>query len=204
MAGGRAAHHPSIASHLLEILESIGKWSYMSNEPKMRTNAARINLQTNSATPTRTYSPNAELSSRTSVGATGSQSAEVRTAKCTELPSTKPPLASKPLSACDDNPVLNDQGASFILGVSVDLLKKWRQRRQDPDYIQYGARGLVRYELKALVEFRDHYKIYLDSSRCGRLKARTSQSDNSLRPTPLSCRAIFVMQYTGRRENWSE
>jgi hypothetical protein len=148
-----------------------GKWSYMPTAPEIRKNAARTNLQTNSATPTRMHSPNAELSSRTAVGATGSQSAEVRTAKCTELPSTKPPAASKPLSACDDNPVLNDQGASFILGVSVDLLKKWRQRRQGPDYIQYGPRGLVRYELKALVEFRDYYKIYLNSSRYGRLKA---------------------------------
>ncbi len=74
-------------------------------------------------------------------------------------PETDPPAVSKPLSAYDDDPVLDSQGAAFVLGVSVDLLKKWRQRRQGPDYIQYGAGGSVRYEVKALLEFRDAYRV---------------------------------------------
>jgi len=40
-----------------------------------------------------------------------------------------------------------------------------------PDYIQFGPGGTVRYELKALLAFRDSYKIYLNSSRYARLKA---------------------------------
>jgi hypothetical protein len=72
---------------------------------------------------------------------------------------------SKPLSDYDSNPVLDSQGAAFVLGVSVDLLKKWRKRMRGPDYIQYGAAGTVRYELKALMEFRDYYKIYLNPTR---------------------------------------
>jgi hypothetical protein len=142
----------------------------MPNGSGIRKNAVRTNPQTNSAKLTRQQSPNEEPASRTAIGARGCDAAEVCTSNCTQLPSTKPPVPSKPLSASDDNPVLNDQGAAFILGVSVDLLKKWRQRRQGPDYIQYGPRGLVRYELKALMEFRDYYKIYLNSSRYGRLK----------------------------------
>jgi hypothetical protein len=64
-------------------------------------------------------------------------------------------LLPQPLSAYDDNPVLNEAGAAFVLGVSQDLLKKWRQRKQGPDYIQYGHNGPVRYELNALLVFRD-------------------------------------------------
>lgn len=93
--------------------------------------------------------------------------AQLRAAKRTELQATSLPVKSKPLSECDDNPVLNEQAAAFILGVSADLLKKWRQRKQGPDYIQYGSGGPVRYEIKALLAFRDDYKVYLSSKRYG-------------------------------------
>jgi hypothetical protein len=93
--------------------------------------------------------------------------AELRTAQRTELSATALPIKSKPLSECDDNPVLNEQGAAFIVGVSADLLKKWRQRKQGPDYIQYGTGGPVRYEIKALLAFRDEYRVYLSSKRYG-------------------------------------
>jgi len=82
-------------------------------------------------------------------------------------PETDPPAVSKALSAYDDNPVLDSQGAAFVLGVSTDLLKKWRHRRLGPDYIQYGKGGTVRYEVKALLDFRDYYRIYLHSKRYG-------------------------------------
>jgi hypothetical protein len=88
---------------------------------------------------------------------------EVRAAHRTELPAAARPAEPKPLSTCDDNPVLNEQGAAFVLGVSPDLLKKWRQRAQGPDYIQYGPGGPVRYELKALLAFRDYHRIYLSN-----------------------------------------
>ena len=98
------------------------------------------------------------------VAAKGSQPAEIRTAQRTVQPGTNAPAVSQPLSAFDDNPVLDSQGAAFVLGVSVDLLKKWRQRRQGPDYIQYGASGAVRYEVKALLEFRDSYRVRVYSA----------------------------------------
>jgi hypothetical protein len=93
------------------------------------------------------------------------QPPELRGARRTETPASRLSVEAKPLSAYDNNPVLNDQGAAFILGVSSDLLKKWRQRKQGPDYIQYGPSGPVRYELNELMEFRDYYRIYLSSSR---------------------------------------
>jgi len=92
-----------------------------------------------------------------------SKPAAPRAAQRTEIPATYISIEPKPLSAYDDNPVLNEQGAAFVVGVSADLLKKWRQRKQGPDYLQYGPGGPVRYELKALMAFRDYYKIYLSS-----------------------------------------
>jgi hypothetical protein len=76
-----------------------------------------------------------------------------------EVPATLLKLESRPLSAYDDNPVLDEAGAAFIVGVSADCLKKWRQRKQGPDYLQYGKNGPVRYKLKALLEFRDLHRV---------------------------------------------
>jgi hypothetical protein len=143
----------------------------MPTAPETSKNAARTSTQTDSATSTRAQSPNGAPQSRTEIEVTGSQPAGVRTANRTELPAKNSPVVSKPLSAYDDNPVLDSQGAAFVLGVSVDLLKKWRKRMLGPDYIQYGAGGTVRCELKTLMDFRDCYKIYLNSGRYGRLRA---------------------------------
>ena len=76
-----------------------------------------------------------------------------------EIPATRLKLEPRPLSAYDDNPVFDEIGAAFLLGLKPDTLKKWRQRQQGPDYIQYGPNGPVRYELKTLIEFRDKYTL---------------------------------------------
>ncbi len=98
---------------------------------------------------------------RPAVPTKDSQPPEIHTARRTEIPATYLSLEPKPLSAYDDNVVLNEQGAAFIVGVSADLLKKWRQRLQGPDYLQYGKDGPVRYELKALLAFRDCHRVHL-------------------------------------------
>jgi hypothetical protein len=98
---------------------------------------------------------------RPTVPANNSQLPEIRTAGRTQISKTILAIESKPLSAYDDNVVLTEQGAAFIVGVSADLLKKWRQRNQGPDYLQYGKDGPVRYELKALLDFRDGHRICL-------------------------------------------
>ena len=104
--------------------------------------------------PTRPSTATEDRASTPAIEVRDSQAAKVRTAQCTMQPETDPPAVSKPLSAYDDDPVLDSQGAAF-----VGLLKKWRQRRQGPDFIQYGAGGSVRYEVKALLEIRDAYRV---------------------------------------------
>jgi hypothetical protein len=75
------------------------------------------------------------------------------------LPGTYLTLEQPPIPAFDDNPVFNEFGAAKIVGVSAEVLKKWRQRNMGPDYIQYGAAGPVRYERNALMEFRAAHKV---------------------------------------------
>jgi len=116
-------------------------------------------------TPARPLPLKATLSSHPPLQDKDSTPAKIRTARRTEVFTSRVDTESKPLSACDDNPVLNEQGAAFILGVSAELLKKWRQRMQGPDFIQYGPGGPVRYELKALMEFRNECRVYLRPKR---------------------------------------
>jgi hypothetical protein len=61
--------------------------------------------------------------------------------------------------AYDDNPVFNEASAATFLGISAECIKKWRQRNQGPDYLQYGQGGPVRYELNTLIAFRAAHKI---------------------------------------------
>jgi hypothetical protein len=61
---------------------------------------------------------------------------------------------SLPPSAINDDPVFNTAAAATILGVTSEAMKKWRQRCQGPDYIQYGDYGPVRYALSSLIAFK--------------------------------------------------
>jgi hypothetical protein len=61
--------------------------------------------------------------------------------------------------AYDDNPVFNEASAATFLGISAERMKKWRQRNQGPDYLQYGPGGPVRYELNALIAFRAAHEV---------------------------------------------
>ena len=65
----------------------------------------------------------------------------------------------EPSHAIKDDPVLNGRQASWFLGISLDLLEKWRQRQQGPNYLQYGPGGPVLYELSALLAFKTTYRI---------------------------------------------
>lgn len=56
----------------------------------------------------------------------------------------------RPISAINDDPLFDTHDAAKILGVSDDLLKKWRQRNRGPHYVQYGQSGPVRYLLSDL------------------------------------------------------
>ena len=55
-------------------------------------------------------------------------------------------------------PVVAVGVAAVILGVSVDLMEKWRQRGVGPDYIKYQG-GPVRYAMSALNEYRAAHTV---------------------------------------------
>jgi hypothetical protein len=74
-------------------------------------------------------------------------------------------LERPPVSTYDDNPVFDERGAAAYLGLSQECLKKWRQRNQGPDYIQYGRGGTVRYELSALMAFRATHRVKVGAKR---------------------------------------
>jgi hypothetical protein len=80
--------------------------------------------------------------------------------KVTEIPERYMRLEPKdPLIVIDDNPVFDAYAAGRILGRTDECLKKWRQRDQGPDYIQYERNGVVRYELSALMAFRAEHRV---------------------------------------------
>jgi len=54
----------------------------------------------------------------------------------------------------NDDPLFGTRGAAIILGVSVDLVKKWRQRDQGPDYYQFEEGGPILYSLTALNAYK--------------------------------------------------
>ena len=92
-----------------------------------------------------------------------SRAVSVGPAQSRELPARLLRLEPQPLSAYDDNPVFDEISAARFVGVSADCLKKWRQRKQGPDYIQYGHNGAVRYELNALRDFRERHTVRNES-----------------------------------------
>lgn len=83
----------------------------------------------------------------------------------TQIPEKYRVLEPLPIIVYDDNPVFNEHGAAQIVGVSAELLKKWRQRRQGPDYIQYGRGGPIRYELSALKAFRAAHRVQVKDAQ---------------------------------------
>ncbi len=65
----------------------------------------------------------------------------------------------RPSTIIDQDPVFESGSAAKFLGVSVDCLKKWRQRGHGPDYFQYEQNGAVRYLLTDLVAFREAHRV---------------------------------------------
>lgn len=65
----------------------------------------------------------------------------------------------QPLSAVNDDPVFAVGAAATILGVTVEAMKKWRQRHKGPNYYQYGGDGSVRYALSDLLAFKKAHLV---------------------------------------------
>ena len=88
-------------------------------------------------------------------------------------PSTKPKLdvrratlhlwclrGSEHRTVFNDVPVFEAGDAAEILGVSQELLEKWRQRGQGPSYYQYeGPRGPVRNPARELRAYQEAHLV---------------------------------------------
>lgn len=54
----------------------------------------------------------------------------------------------------NDDPMFGSRGAAVILGISLALLRKWRERGLGPQYYQFGERGPILYSLSALNAYK--------------------------------------------------
>jgi hypothetical protein len=85
--------------------------------------------------------------------------------RCTLVPAIYLTVEPPPISTYDDNPVFDARGAAAYLALTTECLKKWRQRNQGPDYIQFGPAGPVRYEWDTLKAFRAAHRVKVGSNR---------------------------------------
>lgn len=83
----------------------------------------------------------------------------------TQIPAIYLTVERAPISTYVDNPVFDERSAAAFFGLSPETLKKWRQRNQGPDYIQYGPAGPVRYELDTLTAFLAAHRVKVGSNR---------------------------------------
>lgn len=64
-------------------------------------------------------------------------------------PPAAPPVAVTPVPI---DPMLDSFQVADMLGISFDLVKKWRQRNTGPEFVRYPD-GAIRYRLSALLKF---------------------------------------------------
>ena len=134
-------------------------------QPNIRKNTSRLNRPVNAASIARPQPPSAEPLLHPVADGKGSPPASLPAAFRRQIPKMLLAFEPLPQKAYDDNPVLDERSAAVILGVSPELLKKWRQRDQGPNYIQHGENGPVRYEFDVLYEFRNSHTVQVGSRR---------------------------------------
>lgn len=59
----------------------------------------------------------------------------------------------------DEDPVFPSVAAAILVGVSEELMKKWRQRGEGPSYYQYGPEGRIVYALSDLNAFKATHRV---------------------------------------------
>jgi hypothetical protein len=135
-----------------------GHWSAMPNLNELRPGEVLSNPRTD---PAATAQPRSTIPpSRPVAGSKPSSLTEPTAPRHTEIPERYMRLEPNlPLSCVNDDPVFDARDAGKIVGVSVELLKKWRQRNNGPDYIQYYKNGPVRYEFSVLMAFRAAHRV---------------------------------------------
>ncbi len=54
--------------------------------------------------------------------------------------------------------MLNTPSAAYILGVTDEALKKWRQRSQGPEFVRF-PNGDIRYRQSVVLKFREDHTV---------------------------------------------
>jgi len=132
---------------------------------EMSNSHARVIPRTSAAAATQPHVPSAAPAPRPPVDGEGISPERPYVALRKQIPKMLLEYEPKPLKALCSNPVLNERSAAALVGVSQDLMKKWRQRGFGPNYIQYGENGPVRYELLELTEFREIHRVQASSKK---------------------------------------
>jgi phage/plasmid-associated DNA primase len=74
-------------------------------------------------------------------------------------PSVKvPPVTQIAIAPIPTDRVLNTRAAAKILGETHEVLKKWRQRDQGPEYVHF-PNGHIRYRLSVLKKFIEDHTV---------------------------------------------
>lgn len=69
-----------------------------------------------------------------------------------------PPVTQVAIAAIPTDRMLNTRTAAKVLGGAQEMMKKWRQRRQGPEYGRY-PNGDIRYRLSVLLKFIEDHTI---------------------------------------------
>ena len=78
-------------------------------------------------------------------------------------PSVKvPPVTQIAIVPIPTDRMLNTRRAAKILGETYEVLKKWRQRDQGPEYIRFPNSD-IRYRLSTLLKFIEHHTVRPES-----------------------------------------
>ena len=137
----------------------------MPTQPEFRKDTARHSPQADAATTIQTQAPRAVPAPKPAVERKADPSVSLSPAFRRQIPKFLLDYEPLPMEVFDENPLLNVKSAAVLLGISPDLMKKWRQRGWGPNFIQYGKDGPVRYEFGTLMEFRIHHKVQTRSKR---------------------------------------
>ncbi len=80
-------------------------------------------------------------------------------AKRVAQPSVKvPPVTKIAIAPIPTDRMLNTRRAAKILGETHEVLKKWRQRDQGPEYARF-PNGDIRYRLSTLLQFLEDHTV---------------------------------------------
>jgi hypothetical protein len=88
----------------------------------------------------------------------------------TDRPDVKvPPAPQIAIAPFPTDRLIATPSAAYILGVTDEVLKKWRQRSQGPEFVRF-PNGDIRYRLSTLLKFMEDHTFALNLLSPGKLR----------------------------------